>query len=500
MRQLIPFHEAVDLSLWPSPFDPSISKRKLEKWYFHVRAAIRLLHEADHDKNRLETTGRREVHVNVPSPDLDFLGGSVDCEMDVDEITGRGGWSDTMERIIGSVLLEPPKEPVFRVTTLIHKHSDEFDPQAALVMMKTGRCVVYSHFPDRKAANSGTWMHAMLEHMFNGYQIAAGDMQGELDATVNIVSQMGDIEAYRTEWCIYAPNEDVAGSIDMVLKRRDSPVFYLVDWKRSEKLEDKYNGFGKTMKAPLESVADCQGQHYRLQLNMYKWILEKYYGIQIHGMKVVCIHPRYLPDGFVDDVPNMQGLVSELMQCRRNKMQCRRNKKLRRDRIKMLQSHRNPFVKTNEVQARASPREGLSPTERFSVVLPSQPSVVESMAELEAMIEDLVDDQDNGAPNNAKKRRLLPGADTHSRRFQDMFRRSHTILSNSLDNITPDISPRTNTILHNTRRMLGDLRAEYPDISEDIRRMMLVAAHLAEGHLVDKPMMTDCAALTWIGT
>ena len=71
----------------------------------------------------------------------------------------------------------------------------------------------------------------------------------------------GRCEVYRTEWCIYAPDEDVAGSIDMVLNRRDSAVFYLVDWKRSEKLEDKYNGFGKTMKSPLESVADCQGQH-----------------------------------------------------------------------------------------------------------------------------------------------------------------------------------------------------------------------------------------------
>ena len=56
-----------------------------------------------------------------------------------------------------------------------------------------------------EAANSGTWMHAMLEYMFNGYQIAAGEMQGELDAAVNIVSQMGDVEVYRTEWCIYAP-------------------------------------------------------------------------------------------------------------------------------------------------------------------------------------------------------------------------------------------------------------------------------------------------------
>ena len=32
-----------------------------------------------------------------------------------------------------------PKLPVREVTTLIRKHSDEFDPQAALVMMKTGR-------------------------------------------------------------------------------------------------------------------------------------------------------------------------------------------------------------------------------------------------------------------------------------------------------------------------------------------------------------------------
>ena len=38
---------------------------------------------------------------------------------------------------------------------------------------------------------------------------------------------MGGVEVYRTEWCIYAPDEDVAGSIDMVLKHRDSAVFFL---------------------------------------------------------------------------------------------------------------------------------------------------------------------------------------------------------------------------------------------------------------------------------
>ena len=40
-----------------------------------------------------------------------------------------------------------------------------------------------------EAASSGTWMPAMLENMFKGYQIAAGEMQGELDAAVKIISR-----------------------------------------------------------------------------------------------------------------------------------------------------------------------------------------------------------------------------------------------------------------------------------------------------------------------
>ena len=48
MRQLIPYHEAVDTSLWPSPFDESVSKRQWENVFFNIRSAIRLLQkEAD---------------------------------------------------------------------------------------------------------------------------------------------------------------------------------------------------------------------------------------------------------------------------------------------------------------------------------------------------------------------------------------------------------------------------------------------------------------------
>ena len=176
---------------------------------------------------------------------------------------------------------------------------------------------------DRKrneAANSGTWMHAMIEHLLNGYMVRANPMQGELNAAIRILAQMGSVEVYRTEWCIYAVDEDVAGSIDLVLKKTDADVYYLVDWKRSEKLQDKYNSFGKSMKPPLHEVPDCQGFHYRLQLNIYRWILEKYYEAEVRDMKVICVHPCYLPQGLVDDVPDMQAEVTQLMQSRRDSL------------------------------------------------------------------------------------------------------------------------------------------------------------------------------------
>ena len=64
------------------------------------------------------------------------------------------------------------------------------------------------------AANSGTWMHSMIEHMLNGYKIIPGPMRGEMESIIKYLSHLENVEVYRTEWCICAPNEDLAGSID----------------------------------------------------------------------------------------------------------------------------------------------------------------------------------------------------------------------------------------------------------------------------------------------
>eukprot|EP00971_Amphidinium_carterae_P150762 2989008-Amphidinium_carterae.1 len=69
-----------------------------------------------------------------------------------------------------------------------------------------------------------------------------------------------------------------------------SGKLHIFDWKRSVRLPTKHtNPFGEKMKVvqsrrpacgPLSAYDDCAVVHYRLQLNLYKYILEANYGVK----------------------------------------------------------------------------------------------------------------------------------------------------------------------------------------------------------------------------
>ena len=68
------------------------------------------------------------------------------------------------------------------------------------------------------------------------------------------------------------------------------------------------------MKSPLQHLEDCSGVHYRLQLNCYRFILEKYYDLRVSMMMVVCCHPDNDLIPFVDRVPVMQKETHDMME------------------------------------------------------------------------------------------------------------------------------------------------------------------------------------------
>jgi hypothetical protein len=98
---------------------------------------------------------------------------------------------------------------------------------------------------------------------------------------------------YRTEWRIYTDleAEGIAGSIDLVIEMPDGSLG-LVDWKRSVGLASGMWGFpGSTMFPPFEHLDNCSGSTYALQLNIYAWVLEKYYDRRITSLTLCSIHP-----------------------------------------------------------------------------------------------------------------------------------------------------------------------------------------------------------------
>jgi hypothetical protein len=135
-----------------------------------------------------------------------------------------------------------------------------------------------------------------------------------------VLRALAGLSAYRTEWEIFGEEENLAGSIDFVAKNEEDGSLVLMDWKRSKQLREKFSdAYHKKMNYPLDHMDDCSGQHYRLQLNCYRFLLEKYYGVTISRMLVVCTHPDNGDEAFVHEVPVMKAETEYLMWWQRDR-------------------------------------------------------------------------------------------------------------------------------------------------------------------------------------
>jgi hypothetical protein len=95
----------------------------------------------------------------------------------------------------------------------------------------------------------------------------------------------------------------------MIFYRKSDDSYVIYDWKRSKEIK-KENSFG-TGFGPVSHLPDANYWHYTLQLNVYRWFLETYYGLKISDMYIVIMHPnndtykRYRLNRMDDEVAGM---------------------------------------------------------------------------------------------------------------------------------------------------------------------------------------------------
>jgi hypothetical protein len=226
-------------------------------------------------------------------------------------------------------------------TGFVHEFFSHFDPKAIISKMKkkpTWPQSPYYGMTDeeiikkwsdngKQASEAGTAMHLAIEQFLHG---SSELIKPEIKDTpewkyfMKFWKDCGDdLEPYRSEWEVFTDSLvpvdgerkiKLCGSIDMVFRRKSDGKFVIYDWKRSKEIKAD-NPFGTGL-PPLEHLPDTNYWHYTLQLNIYKWMLEKFYGLEVGDLYLVILHPdnssyRRMRLNILDDE------VEDMIECRR---------------------------------------------------------------------------------------------------------------------------------------------------------------------------------------
>lgn len=197
-----------------------------------------------------------------------------------------------------------PNHPT-SVTTLIHNWFPQFNSDMVIRNMMKGKNWKDSKYYGKTAqqikdeweangkamANLGTLMHADIERYLNSEPVlnsTSVEFNYFLTFWQCFQQKNPTFKPFRTEWLVYDEEYNIAGSIDGVLQDEYGRIVIL-DWKRSKeiKLTNKYEkGIGV-----LSSLDNCNYNHYTLQLNIYRHILETKYNKTVVLMMIVVFHP-----------------------------------------------------------------------------------------------------------------------------------------------------------------------------------------------------------------
>ena len=272
-----------------------------------TRSVTQLVHEFKNEFSEDHVISTMQTSTNWPRP------GYLKSTLSEHQEAELAGLKDTEQLLME---FQRKERDELRICKLAHQLRARAPKNRAIAEMVTGLGLSEAEIREKWAkarddgAKEGMWMHAQFECLLNGGSLPC--QTAEVVLLTRFLRSQRDTIAYRTEWQIYADDEDIAGSIDYVAERPDGSKV-IVDWKRTRRARLSDETFGKLMQGPLCGVPDCTLWHYRLQLNVYRFILEKYYGLTVSCMYIVGTNPDNGEQPYVDEVPRLKPETDALM-------------------------------------------------------------------------------------------------------------------------------------------------------------------------------------------
>jgi hypothetical protein len=134
------------------------------------------------------------------------------------------------------------------------------------------------------------------------------------------------------------PELRLTGTADLLAIREDHPPpeetggvlsLHLIDWKFSRGVKSE-NKFGSGS-GPCSHLPDCNGSHYALQQNIYKWFIETYNNkwtwkgqtftsVDVVDMRLAIFHRNHGLSGLCMELPDLSGVVQDMLSIRQKQV------------------------------------------------------------------------------------------------------------------------------------------------------------------------------------
>jgi len=184
------------------------------------------------------------------------------------------------------------------VTTLVHMCFLTFDADKILERMKIKGSKYEGMTKEeikelwnqnaKDAQQQGTRMHSVIERYYKQEEIT--DEEKTLPEILQFMEFVTahTLTPHGIEWCVHSPTIQLAGTIDFAVANEDGTID-LYDWKRSKhmEMENPYRKYSHVIK----TMPDTNYWHYTVQLNLYKYVIEKEYNKKVRDMYLVCFYP-----------------------------------------------------------------------------------------------------------------------------------------------------------------------------------------------------------------
>ena len=90
-----------------------------------------------------------------------------------------------------------------------------------------------------------------------------------------------------SEIIIYSKEIKLAGTVDLIFCDKESKTINIYDWKTSKSMNTISYGSKMGRTQATSSLMDCNFIHYSLQLSLYRYIIEKYYGFKVSKLTLL---------------------------------------------------------------------------------------------------------------------------------------------------------------------------------------------------------------------